>query len=39
MNKLIKFFLLTVVLLFAGLMVFLQIIKPRISDTIKSVLN
>ncbi len=39
MNKLFKFFLLTLVLLLSGLMVFLQVIKPRVSDTIKSVLN
>lgn len=39
MSKFLKFFLVLVVLLTASALVFLQVLKPRLSDYIKSVLN
>lgn len=39
MSKFLKFFLVLVVLLTAALLVFLQVVKPRLSDYIKSALN
>ncbi len=39
MSKFLKFFLVLVVLLTATVLVFLQVVKPRLSDYIKSALN
>ncbi len=39
MSKFLKFFLVLVVLLTAAVLVFLQVVKPRLSDYIKSALN